>query len=67
MDEVENGNFGIVRANRKVLAFKCDMLHYNAISSQALANPRRVKEMCPLVLSEDNRTFFIIGGGKVSS
>lgn len=49
VDEVENGNFGIVRANKK-----------------ALANPRRVKEMCPLVLSEDNRTFFIIGGGPAS-
>ena len=35
-------------------------------SWQALTTTRRVKEMCPLVLGEDNRTFFIVGGGKDS-
>lgn len=66
MDEIENGNYGIVRASRKVA---CSLLQYLCVTSlsQALTAPRRVKEMCPLALSEDNRTFFIVGGGKVSS
>ena len=34
--------------------------------TQALTTSRRVKTMSPLVLSDDNRTFFIIGGGKAS-